>query len=157
MFTQACHEDNIYALFLMFLLSLGSEHWLLSGPVPHWYCGLPGGHSGAAGDEVGAGLQTHRRELQTHEAELDMAARTDDVLAAGFVMLHPLSAGGTGPDGGDRICPAHLGEVGEFAGLQQPQLVVCAAGVCTSVRARGRAFPGLTTLPTKEVGLFLFL
>ncbi|KAJ0006296.1 hypothetical protein NQD34_013569 [Periophthalmus magnuspinnatus] len=82
-----------------------------SRPAPHWDGGLSGGHSSAAGDEVGAGLQTLRSELQTHKAELLLAARTNDVFAACFVMLYSLPAGGTGPDGGDRVCPRTWGRL----------------------------------------------
>lgn len=83
--------------------------------VPHWDGGLSGSHTSTAGDEVRTCLQALRCELQTDEAELDLAARTDDVLAACFVVLHPLTAGGTGPDGGTRKDALHLREAGGLA------------------------------------------
>lgn len=94
---------------------------------------MSGGHSIAAGDEVGARLQAHGSELQTHKAELDLAARTDDVLAARFVMLHPLTTGGAGPDGGALVDPLHLGESGVLAVLEKLEVVVDAAAVVAAV------------------------
>lgn len=86
-------------------------------PAPHWYGGLSGSHTSTAGDEVRTCFQALRRELQTDKAELYLAAGTDNVLAACFVMLHLLTTGGTGPDGGTRVDTLHLREVGGLAPL----------------------------------------
>lgn len=125
-------------------------------PVPHRDGRLSGSHSVTAGDEVGAGLQTLRFELQTHEAELHLTARTDDVLAARFVVLHPLTTGGTSSDGGTLVHPLNLGEVRVLAVFQQLQVVVDAAVVAAAVGARSRTFPGLQALPA-ELGEFLLV
>lgn len=105
--------NNVFVALKLLENRDASDAWTAGlGPAPHWYGGLSGGHSSTAGLKVGAGLQTLRSELQTHKAELDLAARTDDVLAARFVVLHFLPTGGTGPDRGHRLCPLHLLEVG---------------------------------------------
>lgn len=119
--------------------------------VPHRYGGLSGGHTIAAGDEVRTCLHALRRELQTHKAELILTARTDYVLTARFVVLHPLTTGGTCPDGGTRLDPLHLREVGGLAVLEKLQVVVDAAVVAAAVRAWSRTFPRLQTLPAELV------
>lgn len=123
--------------------------------VPHRNGGLSGSHSSTAGDEVRACLQTLRCELQTHEAELDLAARADDVLAACFVVLHPLAAGGTGADGGTGIDPLHLREGGGLAGLEELEVEVDAAVVVTAVGAWSWTLPRLQTLPAELVRFLL--
>lgn len=110
---------------------------------------MSGRHPIFAGNKVRAVLKTLRSEFQTHEAELHLTPRTDDVLAAGFVVLHLLSTGGTGPDGGDLADPLHLGESDGPAVLQKNQVVVDAAVVVTAVVARRCALPRLQTLPAE--------
>lgn len=117
---------------------------------------MSGSHTSTAGDEVRTCFQALRRELQTDKAELDLAARTDDVLAACFVVLHPLTAGGTGPDGGTRKDALHLREVGGLAVLQKLEVMVDAAFVLAAVRARSSTFPRLQTLPA-EIENFLLV
>lgn len=119
--------------------------------MPHRYGGLSGSYTITAGDEVGARLQALGGELQAHEAELDLAARTDDVLAARFVVLHLLAAGGTGPDRRTRINPLHLREVGGPAVLEELDVVVDAAVVVAAVGARRWTLPCLQTLPAEVV------
>lgn len=123
--------------------------------VPHRYGGLSGSHSSAAGDEVRACPQTLRSELQTHKAELNLTARADDVLAACFVVLHPLTAGGTGPDGGTLVNPLHLRERGVLTVLEKLEVVVDAAVVVAAVGAWSFTFPRLQTLPAELVHLLL--
>lgn len=119
--------------------------------MPHRYGGLSGSHTTAAGDEVGARLQALFSELQAHEAELDLTARADDVLTARLVVLHPLTAGGTGPDGGAANGPLHLREDGVLAVLEELQVVVDAAVVVAAVGAWSWTFPHLQTLPAELV------
>lgn len=123
--------------------------------MPHRYGGLSGSNTIAAGDEVRARLQALTFELQAHEAELDLTAWADDVLAARFVVLHPLTTGGTGPDGGTRVDPLHLREVGRLAVLEKLEVVVDAAIVVAAVRAWSFTFPRLQTLPAELVSLLL--
>lgn len=117
--------------------------------MPDRYGGLSGGHAIAAEPEVRACLQTLVRQLQTHEAELDLTARTDDVLAARFVVLHILAAGGAGPYGRTGVDPHHLREGGGFAVLEELEIVVNAAVIVAAVRAWGSAFPRFHTLPAE--------
>lgn len=124
--------------------------------MPHRDGGLPGGHAVAAGHEVRTRLQTHLCELQTHEAELHLTARTDDVLAARFVVLHLLATGGADPYGGTIDGAQHLREGGGLAVLEELEIVVNAALVVAAVRPWGRAFPGFHTLPA-EMKLFLLV
>lgn len=128
----------------------------LSVSVPHRYGGLSGSHTTTAGDEVGARLQALFSELQAHEAELDLTARADDVLTARLVVLHPLTAGGTGPDRGAANGPLHLTEVGVLAVLEKLEVVVDAAVVVAAVGAWSWTFPQLQTLPAELVS-FLFV
>lgn len=116
---------------------------------------MSGSHTSTAGDEVGARLQALRRQLQTHKAELLLAARTDDVLTARFVVLHPLTTGGTGPDGGTRVDPLHLREGGGPAVLEELEVVVDAAVVVAAVGAWSCTFPQLQTLPAELVNLLV--
>lgn len=124
--------------------------------MPHWYGGLSGGHAVAAGPEVCTCLQTRLCELQTHEAELHLTARTDNVLAAGFVVLHLLATGGADPYGGTFVDPHHLREGGGIAFHEEPEIMVNAAVVVAAVRAWGRAFPRVHALPA-EVEQFLLV
>lgn len=117
---------------------------------------MSGSHTITAGNVVGTGLQTLRRELQAHEAELHLTARTDDVLAARLVMLHLLTAGGTGPDGGTVVDPLHFSKSGGPAGPEQFKVMVDAAIIATAVRARSWTFPRLQTLPA-ELKFFLVI
>lgn len=119
--------------------------------MPHRYGGLSGGHTITAGQEVRARLQAFFGEFQTNEAELYLTARTDDILAACFVVLHLLTTGGTGPDGGTLDVPMHLREDGGLAALDELQVMVGAALVFAAVRARSRTFPWLQTLPAELV------
>lgn len=128
--------------------------WLL-GSVPHRYGGLSGSHTITAGDEVGACFQTVRSEFQTHKAELNLTARTDDVLAARLVVLHNLTTGGTGPDGGTLVYTLHLREVGHLAVLEKLDVVVDAIIVVTAVSAWSATFPRLQTLPAEFTDLTL--
>lgn len=121
--------------------------------MPHRYGGLSGSHTIAAGDEVGACFQTLRSELQAHKAELNLTARTDDVLAARLVVLHPLTTGGTNTDGGTLIYSLHLREVGHLAVLEKLEVVVDATDVVTAVRAWSTTFPRLQTLPAELTDL----
>lgn len=124
--------------------------------MPHRYGCLSGSNTITTGDEVGAGLQTLRSELQTHEAELHLAARTDDVLAARLVVLHLMSTGWTGPNGGTGIDSLHLRKGSGLAGPEQFQVMVDAAIVAAAIRARSWTFPRLQTLPAElEVGLLI--
>ena len=113
-------------------------------------------HTTAAGDEVGARLQTFRSELQAQKAELHLAARTDDVLASRLVVLHLLTAGGAGPDGGAVVDSLHLREQGGLAGPEKFEVVVDAAVVIAAIRAWGWTFPLLQTLPAELVHSLLF-
>lgn len=117
---------------------------------------MSGSHTTTAGDEVGARLQAVFSELQAHEAELDLTARADDVLTARLVVFHPLTAGGTGPDGGAANDPLHLREDGVLAVLEKLEVVVDAAVVVAAVGAWGATFPHLQTLPAELVN-FLFV
>lgn len=124
--------------------------------MPHRNGGLSRSHSGAAGDEVCAALQTLGRDLQTHEAELHTAAGADDVLAAGSVVLHPLATSGTCPDGGTLVHSLDLWQGGVLAVPENLQIEVVAAVVVAAVRARGSAFPLIQTLAAEvEGGLLL--
>lgn len=87
--------------------------------------------------------------LQTHEAELNLTARTDDVFAACFVVLHLLAAGGTGPYGGTFVDPLHLREGGGFAVLEKLEIMVYAALIVAAVGAGGWTFPWVHTLPAE--------
>lgn len=116
---------------------------------------MSGSHAVTAGDEVRARLQTLGRELQAHEAELNLTSRTQDVLAARFVVLHPLTAGGTGPDGGTISDPLHLREGGGLAVLQKRKVLVGAAIVVAAVRAWSWTFPRIETLPAVLVIILL--
>ena len=120
--------------------------------APHRYGGLSGSHTITAGDEVRARLQALRSEFQAHEAELDLTARTDYVLTARFVMLHSLTTGGTGPDGGTCVDPLHLREGGGLAVLEELEVVVDAAVIVAAVRAWSCTFPHHQTLPAELVG-----
>lgn len=82
---------------------------------------------------MSAGFQAHRSEFQTHKAELFLTARTGDVLAACFVVLHYLTTGGTGPDGGTGIDPPNLREISSLAVLENFEFVVYAAIIITAV------------------------
>lgn len=124
--------------------------------MPHWYGGLSGGHAVAAGHEVCTRLQTYLCELQTHEAEFHLTARTDNVLAARFVVLHLLATGGADPNGGTCIDPHHLREAGGRAFYEELEIMVNAALVVAAVRAWGRAFPRVQALPA-EVEQFLLV
>lgn len=119
--------------------------------MPHRYGGLPGSHAQAAGDEVRARLQALASGVQAHEAELLLAARTDDVLAARFVVLHDLATGGTGPDGGAFVDVPHLREGGVLAGLQELEVWVDATFIIAAVGTWSWTFPRLQTLPTELV------
>lgn len=119
--------------------------------VPHRYEGLSGSHTITARDEVRARVQALRSELQTHKAELNLTARTDDVLTACFVVLHHLTTGGTGPDGGTRVDPLHLMEGGGLAVLEKLKVMVNAAVIIAAVRAWSTTFPHLQTLPAELV------
>lgn len=119
--------------------------------VPHRYGGLSGGHTITAGQEVRARLQAVLGEFQTYEAELYLTARTDDVLTTCLVVLHLLTAGGTGPDGGTLDVPLHFREDGSVAFLDELQVEVDAPGVVAAVRARSRTLPWLQTLPAELV------
>ncbi len=123
--------------------------------VPHRDGGLSGSHTITAGDEVRARLQALRSELQTHKAELNLTARTDDVLTARLVVLHPLTTGGTGPNGRTRVDPLHLREGGGLAVLEKLEVVVGAAVVVAAVRAWSWTFPRLQTLPAELVNFLL--
>lgn len=123
--------------------------------MPDRYGGLSGGHAIAAGPEVRTCLQTLIRELQTHEAELDLTARTDNVLAARFVVLRNLAAGGAGPYGWTRVDPHHLREGGGVAGLEELEIAVNAAIIIAAVRAWGTAFPRSHALPAEVERLHL--
>lgn len=123
--------------------------------VPHGYGGLSGSHTTTAGDEVGTCLQALRSELQTHKAELNLTARTQDVLAARLVVLHPLTTGGTGPDGGTLVDPFHLREGSHLALLEQLEVMVDTAIVVTAVRAWSFTFPLLQTLPAELIDFLL--
>lgn len=135
------------------LLNVFAKPLLVS--LPHRYGGLSGGHTITAGDEVRTCLLALRRELQTHEAELYLTARTDDVLTARFVVLHSLTTGWTGPDGGTLLDPLHLREDGGLAVLEKLQVVVDAAVVAAAVRAWSWTFPQLQTLPAELVSFLL--
>lgn len=124
--------------------------------VPHRYGRLSWSHSITARDEVGACLQTLRSELQTHEAELHLAAWTDDVLASRLVVLHLVTAGGAGPDGGAAVNPLHLREGGDLAGPEELEVVVDAAVIAAAIGAWSRTFPRLQTLPAELVHFLLF-
>lgn len=101
--------------------------------------------------------QTLLGTLQTHEAELDLTARTDDVLAACFVVLHLLPTGGTGPDGGTLVDPEHLRKGGGLAVLEDLEIMVDAAVIGAAVRAWGPALPWLHALPAElERSLLVF-
>ncbi len=100
-------------------------------------------------------MQALRSELQTNKAELDLAARTDDVLAARLVVLHPLTTGGTGPDGGACINPLHPREVDHLAALEKLQDLVAAVVIVTAVRSRSWTFPLSQTLPAEVIGRLL--
>lgn len=128
---------------------MGNPH-LVS--VPHRNGGLSGGHTITAGQEVRARLQAVLGEFQTHEAELYLTARTDDVLTTRFVVLHLLTTGGTGSDGGTLDFPLHLREDGGLAVLDELQVEVDAPAVVAAVRARSGTFPWLQTLPAELVG-----
>lgn len=117
---------------------------------------MSGSYTITAGDEVRTCLQALRSEFQTHKAELFLTARTDDVLAACFVVLHPLTTGGTGPDGGTGINPLNLRESGSLAVLEKFEVVIDASIVVTAVRAWSAAFPWLQTLPA-ELGHFVLV
>lgn len=123
--------------------------------TPHWHGCLSRGHTVTAGQEVRTGLQTLFGELQAHETELDLTAKTDDVLAARFVMLCLLAAGGTGPYGGALIHPLNLREGGGLAVLEELEVLVNAALVVAAVRAGGPAFPRLHTLPAEVEGFLV--
>lgn len=123
--------------------------------MPHWYGGLSGGHAVAAGHEVRTCLQTRLCEFQTHEAELHLTARTDNVLAARFVVLHLLATGGAEPYGGTSVGPNHLREGGGHAVLDDLEIMVNAAVVVAAVRAWGRAFPGVHALPAEVEQILL--
>lgn len=127
---------------------------LLLVSVPHRYGCLSGSHTITAGDEVRTRLQALRSEFQTHKAELNLTARTDDVLAASFVVLHPLTTGGAGPDGGTGIHPLNLRQGGSLAVLEKFEFVIDAAVIVTAIRAWSSTFPWLQTLPA-ELGHFL--
>lgn len=101
-------------------------------------------------------LQTCLCELQTHEAELHLTARTDNVLAACFIVLHLLATGGAEPYGGTRVDPHHLREGGGLAILEELEIMVNAALVVAAVRAWGWAFPRVHALPA-EVEQFLLV
>lgn len=88
------------------------------GSAPHRYDGLSWSNAAAAETEVGTCFQALRSELETHKAKLFLTARTDDVLAACFVMLQFLTAGGTGPDGGACCDIFNLSELDSFAALE---------------------------------------
>ena len=92
--------------------------------VPSWHGGLPWCDAAAARYEVGAGLQALGGELQTHKAELHLTAWTQDVLAAGLVMLHLHATGGAGPDGRAGPHPRHLGQRDGATPFQQLQILV---------------------------------
>lgn len=95
--------------------------------------------------------------FQTHKAELDLAAIADDVLAACFVVLHLLAAGGTGPNGGTFVDSLHLREDGGLAVLEELEILVHAAIIVAAVRAWGLAFPFVHTLPAEvEWSLLVF-
>ncbi len=113
----------------------------LSISVPHRYGGLSGSHTITAGEEVRARLQAFRSELQTHKAELNLTARADDVLTACFVVLRPLAAGGTGPDGGACSDPLHLRKGSHLAVHEKLQVVVDAAVIVAAVGSRSWTFP----------------
>lgn len=123
--------------------------------MPHWYGGLSGGHAVAAGHEVRTRLQTRLCEFQTHEAELHLTARTDNVLAARFVVLHLLATGGAEPYGGTSVGPNHLREGGGRAVLDELEIMVNAAVVVAAVRAWGRAFPRVHALPAEVEQILL--
>lgn len=124
-------------------------------PAPHRYGGLSWSNTAAAETEVGTCFQALRSELETHKAKLFLTARTDDVLAACFVMLQFLTAGGTGPDGGACSDPLNLTELDGFAAPEKLQVKVGTVGVATLVRAWGRAFPQLQTLPAEFISFLL--
>lgn len=123
--------------------------------APHRYGGLSWSNASAAETEVGTCFQALRSELETHKAKLLLTARTDDVLAACFVMLQFLTAGGTGPDGGARSDPFNLTELDGFAALEKLQVKVGTVDVATLVRAWGRACPRLHTLAAEFICFLL--
>lgn len=123
--------------------------------APHRYGGLSWSNAAAAEIEVGTCFQALRSELETHKAKLFLTARTDDVLAACFIMLQFLTAGGTGPDGGACSDPFNLSEVDGFAAPEKLQVKVGTGGLATLVRAWGRACPQLQTLPAEFIRFLL--
>lgn len=123
--------------------------------APHRYGGLSWSIATAAETEVGTRFQALRSELETHKAKLFLTARTDDVLAACFVMLQFLTASRTGPDGGARSDPFNLSELDSFAAPEKLQVMVGTVGVATLIRAWGRAFPQLQTLPAEFIRFLL--
>lgn len=123
--------------------------------APHRYGGLSWSNAAAAETEVGTCFQALRSELETHKAKLFLTTRTDDVLAACFVMLQFLTAGGTDPDGGARSNTFNLSELDGFAALEKLQVKVGTVGVATLVRAWGWAFPWLQTLPAEFIRFLL--
>lgn len=66
-------------------------------------------------------------------------------------MLHHLTAGGTGPDGGTAGDAHHLREGGGHAALEELEVGVDAAVVAAAVGAWSWTFPWLQTLPAELV------